>query len=228
MSTRNIIREINRAKENIKTQRDLTENSELQTRNVLIDPVLRALGWNINDPAMVRIEQNLNEGRADYALFDTATGQLLIIVEAKRLGDQKLEQHIPQAAGYAKDEGSASRYSVITNGNMWRVFENGNGLMRNSNILAISIMGDPADRCAKELARLLSPPRPAIAVPFGPKTRRNQPSRGGIPTTGHLLDAAYGPLFTSPDPNRDADAQPGAGAQLDIRTQPGVEQPPLL
>ena len=122
---------------------------------------------------MVRIEQNLNEGRADYALFDTATGQLLIIVEAKRLGDQKLEQHIPQASGYAKDEGSEARYSVITNGNMWRVFENGNGLMRNSNILAISIMGDPADYCAKGLSRLLSPPRPAVAIPIGPKTRRN-------------------------------------------------------
>ena len=216
MSTRNIIREINRAKENIKTQRDLMENSELQTRIVLIDPMLRALGWNLNDPVMVRIEQILNDGRADYALFDTAAEQLLIIVEAKRLGDQKLEHHIPQAAGYAEGEGSEARYSVITNGNMWRVFENGNGLMRNSNILAVSIMSDPADRCAKGLARLLSPPRPAIAMPSGEKTRRNQPAHGGIPTTGHLLDAAYGPLFTSPDPNRDAAAQPG------------VEQPPLL
>ena len=222
MSTRNIIREINRAKENIKTQRDLMENSELQTRIVLIDPMLRALGWNLNDPVMVRIEQILNDGRADYALFDTAAEQLLIIVEAKRLGDQKLEHHIPQAAGYAEGEGSEARYSVITNGNMWRVFENGNGLMRNSNILAVSIMSDPADRCAKELARLLSPPRPAVAMPFGEKTRRNQPAHGGIPTTGHLLDEAYGPLFTSPDLNGDADAQPGAG------TQPGVEQPPLL
>ena len=170
----------------------------------------------------VRIEQSLNEGRADYALFDTAAEQLLIIVEAKRLGDQKLEHHIPQAVGYAEGEGSAARYSVITNGNMWRVFENGNGLMRNSNILAVSIMSDPADHCAKGLARLLSPPRATIAMPFGEKTRRIQPSRGGIPTTGHLLDAAYGPLFTSPDLNRAADAQPDAGAQ------PGVEQPPLL
>ena len=207
MSTRNIIRAINRAKENIKTQYGLLENSELKTRHYLIDPVLRSLGWDINDPAIVRQEHGLNGGFADYALFDTVAEQAWIIVEAKKLGDQKLERHIPQAAGYAKGEGSAARYSVITNGNIWRVFENGNDLM--PNILAISIKGDPADLCAKGLARLLIPPRPAIAMPFGDKTRRNQPSHGGIPTTSPLLDAAYGPLFTSADLNRDADSQPG-------------------
>ena len=180
---------------------------------MLIDPVLRALGWEISNPDMVRVELGLNGGYADYALLDTAAEQPLIIVEAKKLGDEKLERHIPQAAGYAKGEGSEAQYSVITNGNLWRVFENGNGLMRN--ILAISITGDPVDRCAEGLTGLLSSPWPEIATPSGVKTRRNQPSHDGIPTTASLLDAAYGPLFTDPAMNRAADAQPDA------------QQPPL-
>lgn len=210
MSTRKIISAVRRARQYIKTQRDLLENSETQTRAVLISPVLRALGWEVDNLDLVRIELGLNGGFADYALFDTATKQKWIIVEAKKLGDEKLERHIPQAAGYAKGEGegSAARYSVITNGNIWRVFEDGDGLMRN--ILAISITGETDERCAKELARLLSPPRPAIAMISGEKTRRNRPSHSGIPTTASLLDAAYGPLFTGADLNRDADAQPGA------------------
>ena len=219
MSTRNITRAVRQAvrqaKNHIKTQYGLLENSEVQTRTVLIDPVLRALGWDVSNPDIVRIEQGLNGGFADYALLHTAAEQPLIIVEAKKLGDSKLERHIPQAAGYAKGEVSEVQYSVITNGNVWRVFENGDGLMRNSNILAISITSDPVDRCAEGLTGLLSSPWPAIATPSGVKTRRNQPSHDGIPTTASLLDAAYGPLFTGPAMNRAADAQPGA------------EQPPL-
>lgn len=217
MSTRNITRAVRhavlQAKNHIKTQYGLLENSEVQTRTVLIDPVLRALGWDVSNPDMVRVELGRNGGFADYALLDTAAEQLLIIVEAKKLGDEKLERHIPQAAGYAKGEGSEARYSVITNGKLWRVFENGNGLMRN--ILAISITGDPVDRCAEGLTELLSSPWPEIATPSGVKTRRNQPSHDGIPTTASLLDAAYGPLFTGPAMNRAADVQSD------------MEQPPL-
>ncbi len=62
----------------------LTKN-EAATRAVLVDPILRALGWDIANTNMVEVEKTHNNVRADYALYDT--NQLpKIIVEAKSLG----------------------------------------------------------------------------------------------------------------------------------------------
>ncbi len=110
MSFSDIRRAVRDARENIKSRRNLLENSEAQTRIVLIDPVLRAVGWDTSNPAMVRSEYGANGGRADYALLNPETESPLIIVEAKKLGDVHLrlhrEQHIPQIAGYSEGEGS--------------------------------------------------------------------------------------------------------------------------
>ena len=67
----------------------LTKN-EAATRAVLIDPVLRALGWNTANTNMVEVEKTMENVRADYALYDSnAIPQ--IIIEAKALGT-KLDQ----------------------------------------------------------------------------------------------------------------------------------------
>ena len=195
MSFRDITRAVRDARANIKSRRNLLENSEAQTRTVLIDPVLRALGWDTSNPAMVRSEYGANGGFVDYALLNPKTESPLIIVEAKKLGDVRLERHIPQIEGYSKGEGSSPKYGVITNGNMWRVFENGAGTGFVNNIMAISMTADTDDKCAEALAGLLTPP--AYTPPRSPADRSSRPgpSSPGIPTTPPLLGGAYGPLF---------------------------------
>ena len=61
-------------------------SNEAITRYSLIDPVLRGMGWDTEDPSVVVPEYSSGEGRADYALFYNAD-KPAIIVEAKKLGD---------------------------------------------------------------------------------------------------------------------------------------------
>ena len=45
----------------------LREN-EIRTRAALIDPILKALGWDVSDPDLVMPESPMGSGRVDYAL----------------------------------------------------------------------------------------------------------------------------------------------------------------
>ena len=123
----------------------------------------------------------------------------------KKLGEVYLEQFIPQIAGYSEGEESSVQYGVITNGNMWRVFEGGAGFM--NNIMAISMTGDTDDKCVAELARLLTPPAYAASRSPGERSSRYGPPSRGIPTTPPLLGGAYGPLFPNVDINRSRSSQ---------------------
>ena len=208
MSIHNIRPAVRRARERIKSQRDLLENSERQTRIVLIDPVLRAIGWNISNPDTVRIELPLNGGFADYALLNPETGSLLIIIEAKKLGDDRLVPHLPQLAGYSEGEGSNARYSVITNGDNWHGYENRGGLMRAANVLAVSITGDSDDKCATELARLLSPPANAASRSIAARRPPETPARSGIATTKPLFGGGLWPVLWGNEANHNEAAPP--------------------
>jgi len=64
------------------------QKSEALTRSVLIDPVLRALGWATDDPAQVRVEFSLGGERADYCLLD-ADGRPRVLIEAKALNSPR-------------------------------------------------------------------------------------------------------------------------------------------
>lgn len=61
------------------------KGNEAITRAVLIDPVVRALGWDTANPDMVEFERYYQGTKLDYALND-ADGNPVIIVEAKALG----------------------------------------------------------------------------------------------------------------------------------------------
>jgi predicted type IV restriction endonuclease len=62
--------------------------NEAATRAVLVDPVLRALGWDIANPFKVEVETPGSFGTskvsADYAL--KANGDVVAVIEAKKLG----------------------------------------------------------------------------------------------------------------------------------------------
>lgn len=66
------------------------KGNEAATRAALVDPVLRALGWDIADPSRVLVEKTQTVGgkplRVDYALLHG--DQIKIVVEAKKAWGQ--------------------------------------------------------------------------------------------------------------------------------------------
>ena len=80
----------------------LFQNNEAATRAALIDPILRALGWDTTNVRMVEPERMVaNKQSLDYVLKD-AQGNIRSVVEAKKLGESldKLG-HVGAVIGYA-------------------------------------------------------------------------------------------------------------------------------
>ena len=73
--------------ERIEQHKDVLGRNETATRYALIDPLLTALGWDLQDPGQVQTEYSTGDGRADYAMLaggDTSRPRL--VIEAKKLG----------------------------------------------------------------------------------------------------------------------------------------------
>ena len=92
--------------------------SEALTRAALIDPLLRELGWDTANPALVIPEYSLGKGKADYALLKD--GKPAIVVEAKKL-DTSLGDAASQGIGYCIEDGIA--YFAVTDGRQWQIYE---------------------------------------------------------------------------------------------------------
>ena len=103
----------------IQSERDTIGAYELRTRIVLIDPVLRMVGWAPEDPQTVLVEYSTGSGRADYALLGE-DGAPAALVEAKPLGS-RLEEHTRQVVNYATETGIG--YAGITDGNQWMLYD---------------------------------------------------------------------------------------------------------
>lgn len=92
--------------------------SEALTRATLIDPLLRELGWDTEDPALVMPEYRLGRGYADYALLSKS--KPMIMVEAKKLG-ASLQDAASQGIGYCIEDGIG--YFAVTDGRLWEIYE---------------------------------------------------------------------------------------------------------
>ncbi len=103
----------------IKTHRGYLSGDETRTRQVLIDPLLRELGWEVSDPDMVELEYKVGQQRADYALI--SNGRRVALVEAKRLGNDLEYDEIMQVLNYANRDGID--YIIVTNGDRWEMYE---------------------------------------------------------------------------------------------------------
>ena len=94
---------------------------EENTKNVLIEPVLRALGWDVEELDEVRREYRRRPGDlpVDYALFLLRTPRLF--VEAKALGENLADhKSVNQLLGYASVAGC--EWAVLTDGNEYRIY----------------------------------------------------------------------------------------------------------
>ena len=116
---------------------------EWRTRYWLIDPILRALGWDVNNPDEVSVEYLINGKLADYAFFVPGQKNPVMIVEAKSIDDNSIayvlgeiedtsedtgadwiewsEDHISQLSGYAAELNQG--YAVLTDGIAWCIWD---------------------------------------------------------------------------------------------------------
>lgn len=143
-------------KSRINEHRAVLQGNEAQTRMSLIDPLLRALGWDTADPAMVRPEFNLSSGRADYALLDSEEKPVAII-EAKKLNESlgTIDRRM-QMLTYANF--SNVSYAGLSDGDQWvfyKVFDQKS--LEERIVLNVSIANDPSYRCALKFLLLWRP-----------------------------------------------------------------------
>jgi len=97
--------------------------NEQDTKASLIDPVLRALGWDVEDWMEVKREFRAGPGDnpVDYALLDSATGKALALVEAKALAGYLADNKwAGQIMGYAHVVGV--HWVALTNGDHYRIY----------------------------------------------------------------------------------------------------------
>ncbi len=94
--------------------------NEIRTRTVLIDPLLKALGWDVADPSVVSVEFEAGNGRADYGLLRGSNAPPVVLVEAKKL-NEPLSSHVGQLLTYALERGVP--YGCLTDGNKWEVYD---------------------------------------------------------------------------------------------------------
>ena len=95
--------------------------NEEETKNFLVTPMLRALGWDMESPEEVRLEYRYTpqDNPVDYALFAATRPRLF--VEAKSLGrDVGEHRWRSQAVNYANAAGV--EWCALTDGNFWHVF----------------------------------------------------------------------------------------------------------
>lgn len=107
---------------------------EDQTRYGVIDPVIRALGWNISDPKECHPEypRPYREGRVDYALFGIPDVEAIgnnsmapdIVLESKAFRIPLDDEAVSQLESYVRAEPRMrGGVAVLTNGSEWRIYD---------------------------------------------------------------------------------------------------------
>ncbi len=110
-----LIREL---REKIRKYKDEFSKNEALVRYSLIDPFLRGLGWDTENPEQVKPEYSTDAGRPDYALFLHNKNSPKAFIGAKKLGkNEDLQQHI----SYCVSEGV--KFFIATDGNHWELYD---------------------------------------------------------------------------------------------------------
>ena len=103
-----------------------TGERETRTKYALIDPILRSLGWNTEDPTQVKLEYGVNPDgeyarRVDYALFlGKESSKPYILIEAKGLMTENAEN--------ARRLHGKLRELETDRAKKWELFSGGGGL----------------------------------------------------------------------------------------------------
>ena len=107
---------------------------EDHTRYGVIDPIIRALGWDTGDPKECHPEypRPYREGRVDYALFGTPDVKSIgnnsvppdVVIESKALRETLDDEKISQLQGYGEaSPRMRNGVAVLTNGIEWWIYD---------------------------------------------------------------------------------------------------------
>ena len=147
-----LIQTIDTLKERIRKHKDYLGAYEVRTRVSLIDPMLRALGWDVDDPDLVQVEPKTDNGWADYALLGI-NHRPVAFVEAKKLSEN-IAAHTQQTIGYAISENMSGTnkisYCACTNGDDWKVLD----LFTQAPVMDVSIAGNDSAKAAMKFLGL--------------------------------------------------------------------------
>ena len=157
-----LVAAIDNVKSRIELHQSSLRQSEALTRYSLIDPMLRALGWDTADPALVVPEYRAAGGFADYALMGLA--RPVSLLEAKKLGEN-LTSGVGQALNYCNEQGI--NFMLVSDGDTWVMYE----VFRQAPIeerrmVSLSVRADPVHEAALKLL-LLWRPNLASGEPVG-------------------------------------------------------------
>jgi hypothetical protein len=114
-----ILETIKRVRQTIRAFRNDLVGNQLLTRYALVDLVLKAVGWDVHDPAEVfpAWEMGHTGQRADYALLDQA-GRPVAVVRVTPLSGFA----IPDLAKLVEPaQESSIPFVILTDGNLWLV-----------------------------------------------------------------------------------------------------------
>jgi len=121
------MRDLREAIETLKarTIKLLTKNGQLneqETKSALVTPMLRALGWDCEDPDEVRWEYRYKsqDNPVDYAIF--VAGRPRLFIEAKALG-RDLGEHKWRAVAVNYANTAGVDWCVLTDGNFWQIYK---------------------------------------------------------------------------------------------------------
>ena len=149
-----LVSTIETLKQRIATHGPALRENETRTRMALIDPLLKALGWDTSDPTMVLPEYDVSGRKADYALLDGG-GSPSATVEAKKLGEP-LTPHRMQMLNYSNASGV--EYAGLTDGDKWELYEVfKRGQLEDRRILDVSIANKAAHETALKMLLLWRP-----------------------------------------------------------------------
>jgi hypothetical protein len=162
IKVRELLEAIERVRERIERHGSKLSQNEMLTRYALVDPILRALGWDTEDPEQVVPEFQTEVGRPDYILH---CADLRIGVEAKRLGaDEKtFEQAYLRALPLWQSR--EIRYYAITDGDRWILWDISKPRTQNPEpIVDIRLSRDNPGDAARQLLALWRPAMPKVKV----------------------------------------------------------------
>jgi len=126
---------------------------EQDTKAALIVPVLRAIGWDVEDLDEVKLEYRRRPGDnpVDYALFVSRTARLFVEAKAlgANLGDPKWAN---QMLGYAMAAGV--EWVVLTDGNEYRIYNSHAAVPVEQKLFRRIVVADPGTKPQETLALL--------------------------------------------------------------------------
>ncbi len=141
-----LVETIEQVKSRMNEHGEYLEGLEWRTRIVLIDPLLKVLGWDVTNPKFVKLEHPIKKSIFDYAFCDE-NDEVLMIVEAKKFNDDPLKSVEAQLGKYLLTTGVP--YFLLTNGDKWILYNMQKpGILKDKVEFEINLQTEPTSSAA--------------------------------------------------------------------------------